>query len=89
AYISLTDWSPLDGVSWLQAWRSWNLFTNYADLVHDTRLWQALWRTVVIILVCVPLQFLLALALAVLFIDDFAGKRIFYSILLTPMMVVP
>ncbi|MGQ3026842.1 MAG: carbohydrate ABC transporter permease, partial [Ferrovibrionaceae bacterium] len=41
------------------------------------------------ILVCVPLQFLLALALAVLFIDDFAGKRVFYSILLTPMMVVP
>ncbi|MGQ3073346.1 MAG: carbohydrate ABC transporter permease [Ferrovibrionaceae bacterium] len=89
AYISLTDWSPLDGVSWLQAWRSWNLFANYADLVHDTRLWQALWRTAVIILVCVPLQFLLALALAVLFIDDFAGKRVFYSILLTPMMVVP
>ena len=40
-------------------------------------------------LVCVPVEFLLGLALATLFTDDFPGKRLFYSILLMPMMVVP
>jgi multiple sugar transport system permease protein len=88
-YISLTDWSPLDGVNWVEAWRSWNGFANYLDLVGDTRLWAALWRTLVVILVCVPAEFLLGLGLAVLFLDNFPGKRILYSILLMPMMVVP
>ncbi len=36
-----------------------------------------------------PAEFLLGLALATLFADEFPGKRIFYSILLMPMMVVP
>ncbi|MDR3490162.1 MAG: sugar ABC transporter permease [Bradyrhizobium sp.] len=88
-YISLTDWSPLDGVGWWKAWVSWNAFANYADLTHDGRFWSASWRTLVVMLVCVPVEFLLGLALATLFADEFPGKRIFYSILLMPMMVVP
>jgi multiple sugar transport system permease protein len=88
-YISLTDWSPLDGVGWWKAWQSWNNFANYTDLLEDRRWWGALWRTFIIMVVCVPAEFLLALGLATLFMDDFPGKRIFYSILLMPMMVVP
>jgi multiple sugar transport system permease protein len=34
-------------------------------------------------------EFLLGLGLATLFMDDFPGKRIAYSILIMPMMVVP
>jgi multiple sugar transport system permease protein len=88
-YISLTDWSPLDGESWVYAFRAWNGFANYADVMTDRRLFEALWRTGLIALVCVPVEFLLGLGLAMLFSDDFAGKRVFYSILLMPMMVVP
>lgn len=88
-YISLTDWSPLDGTGWWMAWESWNNFYNYSDLFADPRLWGALWRTFVVMIVCVPVEFLLGLGLATLFADDFPGKRIFYSILLMPMMVVP
>jgi multiple sugar transport system permease protein len=88
-YISLTDWSPLDGMGWWRAWQSWNSFANYADLAHDGRFWSALSRTAVVMVVCVPAEFLLGLALATLFMDEFPGKRIFYSILLMPMMVVP
>jgi multiple sugar transport system permease protein len=88
-YISLTDWSPLDGVSWVSAYESWNSFANFVDLIQDDRLWAALRRTLLVMLVCVPAQFFLALGLAVLFVDNFIGKRVFYSILLTPMMVVP
>jgi multiple sugar transport system permease protein len=88
-YISLTDWSPLDGTPWWMAWEKWNTFYNYADLLSDSRLWGSLWRTFVVMIVCVPVEFLLGLGLATLFADDFPGKRIFYSILLMPMMVVP
>lgn len=88
-YISMTDWSPLYGESWIDAWRSWNGFANYVDVMSDSRFWSALWRTLLVILVCVPAQFLLGLGLAILFVDEFRGKRLFYSILLIPMMVVP
>ena len=88
-YISLTDWSPLDGIGWWQAYQSWNTFANYTDLAADSRFWNALGRTAFVMLVCVPAEFLLGLGLAILFMDNFAGKRVFYSIMLIPMMVVP
>ena len=88
-YISLTDWSPLSGTAWWNAWQSWNSFANYSDLAADDRFWRALGRTLIVMVVCVPAEFLLGLALATLFVDEFPGKRVFYSILLMPMMVVP
>ncbi|TJV60852.1 MAG: sugar ABC transporter permease, partial [Mesorhizobium sp.] len=88
-YISLTDWSPLSGLGWWSAWSLWNNFANYTDLAADARFWSALKRTAIVMIVCVPAEFLLGLALATLFADEFPGKRIFYSILLMPMMVVP
>jgi len=88
-YISLTDWSPLDGTGWWQAYEVWNGFANYTDLAIDSRFWDALGRTALVMLICVPVEFLLGLGLAILFMDNFAGKRVFYSIMLIPMMVVP
>ncbi|WP_415403944.1 carbohydrate ABC transporter permease [Tateyamaria sp. SN3-11] len=88
-YISLTDWSPLDGIPWWRAHELWIGLLNYADLMADSRFWGALWRTLFVMAVCVPVQFLLGLGLAVLFVDDFRGKRVLYSTLLVPMMVVP
>lgn len=88
-YISLTDWSPLVGRQWWHAWEFWNGFANFTDLAADPRLWGAIWRTAVVMAVCVPVEFLLGLALATLFMDEFPGKRVFYSLLLMPMMVVP
>jgi multiple sugar transport system permease protein len=88
-YISFTDWAPLSGTGWWNAWRLWNSFANYTDLAADGRFWSSLGRTAIVMLVCVPAEFLLGLALATLFADEFRGKRLFYSILLMPMMVVP
>lgn len=88
-YISLTDWSPLDGIPWWRAWELWIGLTNYVDLASDHRFWGALWRTFWVMVICVPAEFLLGLGLAVLFADDFRGKRVLYSVLLIPMMVVP
>ena len=88
-YISLTDWSPLDGIGWWQAHQLWNSFANYTDLAADDRFWSALGRTALVMAICVPVEFLLGLGLAILFVDNFPGRRLLYSVLLVPMMVVP
>ena len=88
-YLSITWWPPLEGIAWYRAWEVFNWGENYWFLLTDSRLWGALWRTVVIMGIAVPIQFFLGMALAYLFVDNFAGRKIFYSIMLTPMMVVP
>lgn len=88
-YISLTDWSPLDGIPWWQAYELWIGLINYLDLAADSRFWGSLTRTFLVMIICVPIEFLIGLGLAVLFVDEFPGKRILYSALLVPMMVVP
>jgi len=88
-YISMTLWGPTDGVSWIYAYRSLNWFDNYITFFTDGGLWASIARTLLIMVVAVPLEFLLGLGLAILFVDNFPGRRVFYSILLTPMMVVP
>ena len=88
-YISMTYWGPTDGVSWIDAYHSLNWFDNYVTFFTDGELWASIARTLFIMAVAVPLEFLLGLGLAMLFVDNFPGRRIFYSILLTPMMVVP
>ena len=37
-YISLTYWGPTDGVSWIYAYQSLNLFDNYVTFFTDGRL---------------------------------------------------
>jgi len=88
-YLSLTWWTPLEGIPWYQAYDGFIWFENYYLLLTDPRFWGALWRTVLIMIVAVPVQFFLGLGLAYLFIDHFPGRKVFYSILLTPMMIVP
>ncbi len=88
-YISLTWWTPGDGTIWIYAYESFVWFDNYAELIVSERLWEPIGRTMLILIVVVPVEFVIGLGLAVLFVDSFPGKRVFYSILLTPMMVVP
>jgi multiple sugar transport system permease protein len=88
-YLSLTWWTPLEGIPWYRAWEVFNWGENYLLMITDSQFWGALWRTLLIMVVAVPSQFFLGMALAYLFIDQFPGRKIFYSIMLTPMMVVP
>ena len=88
-YVSFTWWGPLDGTKWYYAYESLNAFGNYGEIFRDGHLWGALGRTFLIVGVSVPVEFMLGLGLAILFVDRFPGKRVFYSILLTPMMIVP
>ncbi|MBW3095990.1 sugar ABC transporter permease [Pseudohoeflea sp. DP4N28-3] len=88
-YISMTDWTPLSGLNWTRAYELWAGFANYRDLFDDDRFFGALWRTFLIIIIAVPIEFLLGLAIAMLFMEEFPAKKVFYSALLVPMMIVP
>ncbi|MGD9538639.1 MAG: carbohydrate ABC transporter permease [Alphaproteobacteria bacterium] len=88
-YISLTSWTPLDGVSWVEAHRFWAWFDNYAGVFQDGRLGGAIARTLLMVAIAVAAEFLLGFGLALLFIDRFAGRAVYYSLFLLPMMVVP
>ena len=87
-YLSLTWWTPLDGDPWYMAYQGFQWFEQYWVAITDVRLWAALGRTILVMIVVVPAEFLFGLGLAYLFIDQFPGKKIFYSILLTPSLVV-
>ena len=88
-YLSLTWWTPLEGIAWYRAWEVFAWFDNYVYLSTDPKFWGAIWRTAVVMVFAVPAQFFLGMALAYLFIEQFPGRKIFYSIMLTPMMIVP
>ncbi|WP_419175957.1 carbohydrate ABC transporter permease [Desulfosediminicola sp.] len=86
-YMSFTDWSPTRG-SLFDA--SFVGFENYSELlIWDTRFLFAVLRTLIISVICLSLEFLFGLGLAVLFLRDFKGKSILFSAFLTPMMILP
>jgi multiple sugar transport system permease protein len=88
-YLSMSYWGPTEGGDWTHAYASFNWFDNYTRLLADDEFWHAVGRTLTIMVIAVPLEFLFGLGLAVLFVDQFRGRRFFYSVLLTPMMMVP
>jgi multiple sugar transport system permease protein len=90
-YLSLTKWSPLTGrgTLWYQAYQFWTWFSNYVRIVTDSDFLLSLFRTFLIVVVVVPVEFVLGLGLAFLFLDKFPGKKFLHSILLMPMMIVP
>jgi len=90
-YLSLSKWSPLTGggTRWYQAYEFWGGLSNYWNLLGDRDFLLALLRTFIIVLVVVPVEFFIGLGLSFLFIERFPGKKIFHSIVLMPMMIVP
>ncbi|NEU99595.1 carbohydrate ABC transporter permease [Bradyrhizobium uaiense] len=86
-YMSFTNWTPTRG-SLLNA--SFVGFDNYAELlIYDTRFLEAVVRTFLIGAVCLSLEFVLGLGLAVIFLREFRGKAVLFSAFLTPMMILP
>ncbi|NCC25126.1 MAG: sugar ABC transporter permease [Deltaproteobacteria bacterium] len=86
-YMSFTDWSPTRGSLFDAGFVG---FENYSELlVWDTRFLFAVLRTVLISVVCLSLEFVLGLGLAVLFLRRFRGKSLLFSAFLTPMMILP
>lgn len=88
-YISMTSWTPTRGGDWTQAYRFWDWGRNYVEVLKDASFWGAMGRTAVLVVSAVSLEFLIGLGLAFLFMEEFPGKKIFYTLMLVPMMIVP
>jgi multiple sugar transport system permease protein len=62
---------------------------NYKQLFDDARLWQALLHTLIITAIALPLELVLGLAMAQLFLDRLPGRAIFIALLVLPVVVSP
>jgi len=62
---------------------------NYKQLFEDVRLWQALLHTVTITTIALPIELLLGLAMAQLFLDRLPGRAIFIALLMLPVVASP
>jgi len=86
-WLAVTDWQPTQDLAWWQAQFIW--FWNFNDLWYDQRFINALIRTVFVVGVCIGVELSLALALALLFVEEWWWKRLAVSVIILPMMVVP
>jgi len=62
---------------------------NYAQLFDDARMWEALLHTVVFTIISLPLELLLGLAMAQLFLERLPGRQVFIALLVLPVVVSP
>ncbi|MEU6714691.1 sugar ABC transporter permease [Nonomuraea sp. NPDC046802] len=62
---------------------------NYRRLADDGQTWHSLWVTFVYVLLCVPLQTVLALGLALLLNQRIKGIRLYRSLFVVPWMATP
>jgi multiple sugar transport system permease protein len=83
-YLAFVNWQPIFG-RWTEA--PFVGVNNFIRLFAEPRFYEALGRTFVIVIVAVAIEFMLGLALAVLFSRPFWGRRICTSVILYPMML--
>jgi multiple sugar transport system permease protein len=62
---------------------------NYQQLFHDIRLWHALWHTILFTAIALPIELILGLAMAQLFLEKFPGRAVFIALLVLPTMIAP
>jgi multiple sugar transport system permease protein len=62
---------------------------NYSQLFDDVRLWEALLHTVLFTAIALPIELLLGLAMAQLFLEKIPGRQVFIALLVLPVVVSP
>jgi multiple sugar transport system permease protein len=62
---------------------------NYALLFNDTRLWESLLHTLIFTALALPIELVLGLWMAQLFIDRLPGRQIFIALLVLPVVISP
>jgi len=85
-YISFTEWAAQVGPWWKSGLTG---VENYASALHDQRLLLAFLRTFFIAGAAVALEGLIGLALALIVAEKLRAHRLFTTLFLLPMMVVP
>jgi len=87
-WVSLTNWTPLLGTNWWHA-KFIGLKNYYNIIFNDSRFILAVLRTILIAMSCVFIELGLGLLYGLLLVKDIPGKKIFVSLLLLPMMIIP
>ncbi|MDX1542139.1 MAG: hypothetical protein R3349_12120, partial [Geminicoccaceae bacterium] len=59
-------------------------FRHYARLFSDTRLWQSILHTLILTAIALPLELVLGMAMALLFLDRMPGRQVFVALLVLP-----
>ena len=62
---------------------------NYARLLGDPDFWAVTWRSIVLVLIVLPLELLIAFAAALLLNERFPGRGIVRALVLIPWLVPP
>ena len=88
-YIGFTSWGPTSGEDFWHAYRFWHWFDGYWEALTTQGFWLAMWRTVLITVVCVSVEAVLGFGLALLLLKTFRGRGLVTVFFLLPMMVVP
>jgi multiple sugar transport system permease protein len=68
---------------------SYHGFVHYAALAEDPRFWSSILRTLMFVVIALPIELILGLALAYLFLDRMPGRQIFVSLLVLPVVTSP
>jgi len=88
-YIGFTEWTPTSGENVWGAYHFWHWFDGYWEALSGSDFWLAMWRTTLITVVAVGVEFVLGFLLALLFLKEFRGRGLAVLFFLLPMMVVP
>jgi multiple sugar transport system permease protein len=64
-------------------------FNNWAQLFHDTRMWSSLWVTLLYTVVCLTIELVLGLGIAMLLDSDDPGYGILRAILTLSLVIPP
>jgi multiple sugar transport system permease protein len=62
---------------------------NYAQLFGDARLWQSLLHTAAITAIALPVELVLGMLMAQLFLERLPGRQVFVSLLVMPTVISP
>lgn len=76
-------------INMLEEDTSFSGFIHYAQLFRDTRLWLAIGHTVLFTVIALPLELILGMAMALLFLDRMPGRQIFVALLVLPTVISP
>lgn len=85
-YILLVSFQ---GITMISNDTSFHGFANYSAMFSDTRLWEALLHTLIFTAIALPLELILGLLMAQLFIDHLPGRQVFVALLVLPVVIAP
>ena len=77
------------GITMMEAETGFVGVRNFNHLFHDQRLWEALLHTIIFIAIALPVELVLGLAMAQLFLDKLPGRQVFIALLVLPVVISP